>query len=122
MSWKDTAFNVAAFGFFVNGFVVMARTSGYFDTLGVELSPLPSVTQINNGLASFSPAQGVGDTLFALINIVVGAFRIVPDFLYAFPNLLIQLNIDPWLVSFVFAADTLVWFAAIAYFLIGRDV
>lgn len=121
MAWKDVAFNVSVFGFFVNGFVVMGRTSGYFDTLGVELSPMPSVEQINSGLAAFSPAQGVSDTLFALINVVIGAFRLIPDFLYAFPNLFLQLGLQDWLVSFIFAAQTLVWFAAIAYLLVGRE-
>lgn len=120
MSWKDTAYNTAVFGFIMDGVVVAMETSGYFDTIGIHVTPLPSVDRINNQIAAFTAAQGVGDTLFALINVVLNAFLVVPDFLFAFPNMFSQLALDPWLIDLIFTAQYLFWFAAVAYMAIGR--
>lgn len=120
MSWKDTGYNTAVFGIIMDGVVVAMDASGYFNTLGINITPLPSVDRINNTISSFEPGQGVGDTLFALFNVFGNAFLVIPDFLFAFPNMFTQLALDGWLVDLIFTAQYLFWFAAVAYIFIGR--
>lgn len=120
MSWKDAAYNITVFGFFVNAAVVAMQASGYFRTLGVELSPLSSVENINQGLSSFEPSQGIQDTIFAILNVLGGIFGLIPDFLFAFPNIFYQLGVDGWMVTLIFAPQYLLWFAALMYLFSGR--
>lgn len=121
MAWKDVAYNVAVFGFMVNGAIVAMDVSGYFDNLGVSLTVLPSVSIIKNEVTAVSASQGFTDTLFALISILVNILRFPLDFLFAFPNLFYQLGVDDWMVSFIFFANALFWFAAIFYGYTGRE-
>lgn len=121
MAWKDVSFNVAVFGFFTNGIISAMDISGYFDTLGVELTVMPSVEIIKNEVTTISASQGVSDTLFALISILVNVARFVFDFLFAFPNLFYQLSFPGWFVGLIFFANALFWFAAIFYAYTGRE-
>lgn len=121
MAWKDVAFNVAVFGFFVNGIISAMDVSGYFDTLGVKLTVLPSVAIIKSEITTVQASQGVSDTLFALISILVNILRFPLDFLFALPNLFIQLGMQDWLVALIFFSNALFWFAAIFYAYTGRE-
>lgn len=121
MAWKDVAFNIAVFGFFVNGLISAMEVSGYFDTLGIELTVMPSVSIIKNEVTTVTASQGFTDTLFALISILVNVARFVFDFLFAFPNLFYQLGVDDWMVALIFFSNSLFWFAAIFYAYTGRE-
>lgn len=113
--------NVVVFGISTNAVVVAMEASGYFDTLGVEVTPLPGVAWTNAQLAQLDPSQGVSDTLFAMILTVGKVFVLALDLIFAFPNLMRQLLAQGWLVDLIFAANVVIWAAAITYLFLGRE-
>lgn len=109
----------------LNGAVGVMEASGLANDLGVEFAPGVSdaVQDIKtDAQAGFSVSGGMGETLFSLFASGLGVFKLAVEVVFALPQLLRNLGIPGYVVTFVMVPVYVISLLEFAYVATGRDL